>query len=60
MKHFLTLSFAAISLTLLMASCAGTVVVRERPVEPVYVRPAPPRPDYVWIDGEWYRNHGHY
>jgi hypothetical protein len=43
-----------------MSSCATTVVVRERPVEPVYVRPAPPRPDYVWVDGEWARRHGHY
>ncbi len=60
MKKHLTLSFAALSLVLLMASCPGTIVVRERPVEPVYVRPAPPRPNYVGIDGEWYRSNGHY
>ena len=60
MKNLLTLSIAAVSFTLLMTSCAGTVVVRERPVEPVYIRPAPPRPEYVWIDGEWFRSHGHY
>src|SRR5258708_3990095 len=30
-------------------------IVRERPVPPpvVVVRPAAPRPAYIWVDGEW-------
>ncbi|MEP6713419.1 MAG: hypothetical protein ABJA37_13420, partial [Ferruginibacter sp.] len=34
----------------------GQVVVRERPVAPVYVRPIAPSAGYVWIDGGWIRN----
>ena len=38
-------------------SCRPTaVVVKERPAVPVYVRPAAPRPSYIWIDGGWVRN----
>lgn len=60
MKNYLTCLFAALTLTVMLSSCAGTVVVRERPVEPVYSRPPAPGPDYVWIDGEWNGSHGHY
>jgi len=40
--------------------CAGDLWVTERPVEPVYVRPVAPGPDYVWVDGEWYISGGRY
>jgi hypothetical protein len=46
----------------LLAGCAtrATFVVRERPVEPVYSRPAPPAPNAVWVAGEWEWRGGHY
>ncbi|HTQ26543.1 MAG TPA: hypothetical protein VMI35_00370 [Puia sp.] len=36
-----------------LASCTATYVVRERPAEVVYVRPAPPSHEHVWISGDW-------
>ncbi|MGI8950363.1 MAG: hypothetical protein ACR2FN_02150 [Chitinophagaceae bacterium] len=41
-------------------SCATRAVVTERPAPPVEVRPAPPRANYVWIDGEWVWSGGRY
>ncbi|HRH61028.1 MAG TPA: hypothetical protein PL045_10690 [Chitinophagaceae bacterium] len=32
-------------------SCRTTVVAR--PADPVVVRPPQPRPDYIWVGGEW-------
>ncbi|MBC7776139.1 MAG: YXWGXW repeat-containing protein [Phycisphaerae bacterium] len=29
------------------------VVVADRPAPPVYVRPVPARPNYIWRDGDW-------
>jgi len=45
----------------LLAGCAthGYFVVRERPVEPVYERPAPP-PGAIWVSGEWEWQGGRY
>lgn len=52
--------FAALILSLMsMESCKTTVATR--PAQPAVVaRPPQPRPDYVWIDGEWYRTSGKY
>jgi len=46
----------------LLAGCAtrATFVVRERPAEPVYERPAPPAPNALWIPGEWEWRGGRY
>ena len=39
---------------LVFSSCRPSrAVVREKPNAPYVVRPAPPYPDAVWIDGEW-------
>lgn len=35
-------------------------VVRERPAEVVYVRPAPPSPEHIWISGDWVWSGGGY
>ena len=35
-------------------SCKTTVATRPTPPA-VVARPPKPRPDYIWIDGEWYR-----
>jgi WXXGXW repeat (2 copies) len=52
-KHFLTLSLIAV-IAFTFNSCApSAVVVRTRPVSPVYARPLSPGPSYVWVDGEW-------
>lgn len=42
-------------LTLIFVSGCGpsAIVVRERPTAPYYMRPASPRPGYIWIDGDW-------
>jgi hypothetical protein len=31
------------------------VVVRERPIEPHYVQPLAPGPNYTWHNGDWIR-----
>ncbi|MEO6538483.1 MAG: hypothetical protein ABIT07_13195 [Ferruginibacter sp.] len=42
---------------IVITSCGPSkVVVREKPVAPVYVRPLAPAPNYVWIDGGWVKN----
>jgi len=57
MKKISIFSVMLISLTMLLMSCGPSeVVVRERPVEPVYVRPATPGPGYVWVEGAWVRS----
>jgi hypothetical protein len=46
--------------SLFMTSCAGSYYVTDQPIEPVYVRPAPPYEGAVWIGGEWTWNGGRY
>lgn len=42
-------------------SCApGRYTVTARPDVPVYVRPASPGANYVWVDGDWYWRGGRY
>ena len=59
MKKLITAIIVMASISLV--SCApSAVVVRERPVEPVYVRPVRPAPTYIWIEGEYVRSgHGY-
>jgi len=45
---------------LTLYSCAGGMVVTARPEPPVYVRPVPPHPGWVWVDGDWYWRGGRY
>ncbi len=42
------------------ASCGPAYVVRERPADVMYLRPAPPSAEYVWISGDWFWNGGRY
>ncbi|WP_448699491.1 hypothetical protein ACFGVR_20965 [Mucilaginibacter sp. AW1-3] len=45
----------------MLAGCGESeFVVRERPAEVVYERPAAPYPNAVWISGEWERRGDHY
>jgi hypothetical protein len=55
------LAIVGIASTVLVG-CAtrATFVIRERPVEPRYERPAPPYPGAVWIPGEWEWRGNHY
>ncbi|MBG9377081.1 YXWGXW repeat-containing protein [Panacibacter sp. DH6] len=43
-----------------MESCKTTVVAQKPNPPAVVARPPQPRPDYVWIDGEWYVVGGKY
>ncbi len=59
MKNFIY--FISIIAMVSLASCGPTsVVVRERPVAPVYVRPLAPSPAHVWVDGYWVRGRNGY
>ena len=51
-----------IATVFLFSSCVvhERYVVRERPAEVVYVRPAPPSPEHIWITGEWRWANGNY
>ena len=46
----------------LFTACAPheVYVVKERPREVVYVRPAPPGPNHIWISGDWVWENGNY
>ena len=37
---------------ILFTACSGEYVV-SRPADVNYVRPDPPGPEYIWIDGDW-------
>jgi len=50
----------ALAGSLFLSSCAGSYYVTDQPVEPVYVRPAPPYGGAIWIDGEWGYSGGRY
>ncbi|MEP7252169.1 MAG: hypothetical protein ABI683_07305 [Ginsengibacter sp.] len=52
--------FIALILILLAGCGPSEVVVRSRPVAPVYVRPVAPRPNYVWVEGNWIKRGHHY
>jgi len=52
MKKYI-LHFAVLIAMLPFASCAPAYVVRERPHDVVYFRPAAPARDYVWVSGDW-------
>ncbi|HZE83561.1 MAG TPA: hypothetical protein VE035_04590 [Puia sp.] len=45
----------ALVISVVVASCTveGRYVVRERPAEVVYVRPAPPSREHIWVTGDW-------
>jgi len=59
MKNYLLYFIAMITIAS-MVSCTATYVVRERPAEVVYTRPAPPSRDHVWISGDWVWAGGRY
>ncbi len=46
---------------IVMSGCGpSNVVVRTRPVPPVYARPSAPYSNYVWVEGEWMRSRNGY
>lgn len=60
MKNSLIAVFAA-SCIIAIASCTveGGVVER-RPADVVFIRPAAPGPEYVWVSGDWFWSGGTY
>ena len=57
MKNIVSI-FAILFTVIITATSCGpsAVVVKERPPLPVYVRPAPPRANYVWIEPSYVRS----
>jgi len=61
MKKLIVCAALLLSLQMGTYGCRTRAVVTTRPATPaVVVRPAAPRPDYVWIDGDWYWSGGKY
>jgi len=58
-RLFVVIAFAASAVV--FDSCGPSrYTVTERPVAPVYERPVAPRPEYVWVDGDWRWQRGKY
>ncbi|MEO8822985.1 MAG: hypothetical protein ABI366_05365 [Ginsengibacter sp.] len=56
MKRFLFIVSIMVALIFITGCRPSRVVVRERPVEPHYVQPLAPGPNYIWHNGEWIRH----
>ncbi len=55
MKNIFYLS--AVLFVVIFSSCGPTsVIVKQRPVAPVYARPISPGVGYVWVEGTWVGN----
>jgi hypothetical protein len=52
--------FIAFVSMLSLASCTASYTIRERPAEVIYVRPAPPSHEHIWITGDWVWTGGRY
>jgi len=59
MKRYLTTGILA-TFILALFSCTGKYILSTKPDAPVYVRPAAPGPDYVWVEGDWRQKKGRY
>lgn len=59
MKKYIFYLTASV-LAVVLVSCEGTYVVRERPAAVHYNRPPAPGRDYVWISGDWVWSGGRY
>ncbi len=49
-----------LTVSMFLASCAGSYYVTDQPAEPVYEQGVAPYPDGVWIGGEWGWSGGRY
>ena len=50
-----------VTVLIVLASCgSGRVVVAERPPDPVYDRPNPPNPSFVWVGPSYVKKDGKY
>ena len=57
MKRLFVVIALAVSAIVFDSCGPSKYTVTERPVAPVYERPVAPRPEYVWVEGDW-RWHG--
>ena len=56
MKKLLFLSTFILLIFLIFGCHSSRYVVRERPIEPHYVLPMSPGPNYIWHNGDWVWN----
>ena len=49
----ISLVFLSAFLVLALASCTVQGVVTAQPAEVIVTRPPQPRPEYIWVTGEW-------
>lgn len=59
-KIFFLVSTCFLMLIAISGCGPSRVVVRERPLAPIYSRPGAPGPNYVWVEGEWIRHRNNY
>jgi len=60
MKKLLFACLMALSFSFFTGCDSDAYVITDRPVNPVYVRPANPYADGIWIDGDWVWGGGRY
>ncbi len=60
MKKILFFVTTLIFITIFIAGCRPSYVVRDRPYAPRYSQPLAPGPGYIWVSGEWVPRHGTY
>jgi len=61
MKKLFPLLMALLLSAVLITGCGPAyIAVGTRPEPPVYARPLPPGPNYLWIEGEWVWSSGAY
>ena len=61
MKKFISRIVVMIAIAISFSvSADAQLTIKIRPIAPHRVRPMPPSPKHVWVNGEWNVNSGHY
>jgi len=60
MKRLFVIATLFAGLQFVSSNASAQFYVHVRPERPVYVRPASPRPEHIWIEPEWVWRGGRY